>query len=465
MTDKPLPSLLIVDDDRDFAGDLELILSKRYRVLLAADAATALELVRSEALDVVLLDLDLGPGADGLTVLEELGRDETPPAAIVLTGDRDVDTVVRAVKLGAFHYVCKPPVLDELVMLIDRGLGESRRRRRLLVSEREIERLSGSGDFVAGDPLTLALLRDADRVAPTEASVLITGESGTGKEMIARRLHARSERAAGVFVGVNCACVPIHLIESTLMGHERGAFTGADKRKAGMFEIAAGGTIFLDEVGHSPLELQAKLLRVLAEKVFVRVGGTVELPADVRVIAATSRDPEKDIAGGKLLPELYFRLNVVPLHLAPLRERRGDILPLARHFLLDAALKYRRTVVGMTPAAERLLLEQDWPGNVRQLCNAVERAVVVSRAARLNRSDFLGMDGVHATESNLGYEEARTKALGDFKLRYVAGQLRRSEGNVTHAAEASGMLRQGFQRLVRELGLDPDDFRPENSPD
>jgi len=458
-TDSPRPKVLVIDDDVDFADDLALILSTRYRVDTASSAEEGLSVLRLTSPDVVLLDVDFDNGMNGYQFLEEIPADETSPPVIMLTGDREVQSVVKAVKLGAFHYVCKPPEVDELVNLINRSLKEAASRRHVLALQSEVGRLTGRGEFICGDAQTMGLLKQVDRISPTGATVLITGECGTGKEMIARRVHAASERSKGPFLGMNCAAVPADLIESELFGHERGSFTGAINRRAGKFELAAGGTIFLDEIGDSPDLMQVKLLRVLEERCFFRVGGESSIAADVRVVAATSRDLEQDVNSGKFRPELFYRLNVVRLHLPPLRNRRADVMPLALHFLASASVQYGRGIIGVSDSAQKMLIEHDWPGNVRELRNVMERAVIGCRGMMILPSD-LSLIAQGAANSLLqSYDEAKSRALHLFKMQYVSNQLRISNGNITLAAENSGMLRQAFQRLVRDLDFNPDDYR------
>ncbi len=451
--------VLVIDDDREFASDLEALLGSAHLVEIASSGESGLAKAASWMPDVVLLDVDLGSGSDGYDILQQLTGAEPAPAVIMLTGDRDVTSVVRAVKLGAFHYVCKPPEVDELRNLIDRGLREAQLRRMVRVLESEVGRLAGAPEFVVGDPQTTGMLRRIDRLAPTGAAVLITGECGTGKEMVARRIHAMGDRPDGPFLGVNCAAIPADLIEAELFGHEKGAFTGADRRHTGKFEIAAGGTLFLDEIGDSPDLFQVKLLRVLEEKCYFRVGGESPIRTDVRILAATSRDVEQEIIDGRFRPELFYRLNVVRIHIGPLRERPGDILPLAYHFLAAATSQYGRTVKGFTPAAEKTLLEHEWPGNVRELRNSIERAVIQAHGDRIGAMDvdLYHMGG--AVTAPPSYAEAKARWSLNFKRQYVAAQLRASFGHITRAAELSGVKRQAFQRLMREAGIDAKSYQ------
>ncbi|MFH1843203.1 MAG: sigma-54 dependent transcriptional regulator [bacterium] len=445
------PRLLIVDDHADFRQDLAALLGDRYTVVTAGSADKALRLFAGRRPDAVLLDIDLGAGVNGLDLLQDLRRTDTPPPIIMLTGDGRVQTAVQAMRLGATHHLTKPPDLDELHEVLARALAEQTLRRRVRSLESDVDALRG--ETITRDPALQRVLEQVERVAPTEATVLVTGESGTGKELIARSLHAQSRRHGGPFVALNCAAVAPGLIESELFGHEKGAFTGADRLKRGAFERTQSGTLFLDELGDSPPPLQAKLLRVLEARTFVRVGGASELPLDVRIVAATNRDLEEQVAAGKMRSDLFYRLNVFRLHLPPLRERLGDVLLLAHHFCAHFAAEVGRHIEGITPAASAEIQARDWPGNIRELRNAIERAVILSDGPDLDLPD---LHDPHAPIPipSLPYEEAKQQVLGRFRQAYVRTRLGEAGGNVSRAAELAGMKRQSFQRLRREV--DPD---------
>jgi DNA-binding NtrC family response regulator len=454
--DPQRPKVLLIDDDREFCSDLAALLSRRLEFLCAHTVPEGLERLTAAHPDAVLLDVDLGSGQDGLAGLLEIRRDPAAPPVIMLTGDRRIPTVVEAMRLGAYHYLPKPPGIEEIVHLVERAMEEQKLRRRVLSLERDVESLRG--DIVAQDPRTLELLRLVARVAPTDASVFITGESGTGKELIARRIHDTSRRADGPFVVVNCPAVPKDLIESEVFGHEAGAFTDAKRRRLGAFELANGGTLFLDELGDSPPALQAKILRVLESSVLQRVGSEHPIQVDVRVISATNRDVPAQLEAGTLREDLFYRLNVYPLHIPPLRERPGDILRIAYHFLALFASRDGKPLRGISPAAEKLLLDQPWGGNVRQLRNVIERAVIDCQGERLDLPD-LGLGRPGALPASLPYDEAKLLALQTFKRDYVLARLRESAGNVSQAAERSGLKRQSFQRMMQECRIDPRPFR------
>jgi len=453
----PGPRLFLIDDDREDCADLEAVLGGEFNIFQAHSGSSALDMMDQVGPDVILLDVDFGDAnMTGLEILERVRAQENPPPVIMLSGSQSLATVVRAMKMGAFHYIAKPADLPELINLIDQALASSKRGRQIQAQRDELGRLTGS--FVAGDDHTFRLLETVDKVAETETTVLITGESGTGKEMIARRIHAGSPHREGPFVGINCGAVPADIIESEIFGHVKGAFTGADSLRVGKFELAGGGTLFLDEIGESPLAFQIKLLRVLGENVFSRLGDNQDLNVDTRILAATSKDLEKAIARGEFRAELFYRLNIYRIHLVPLRERRGDILPLARYFLAETLPRFRRQIEGFSPAVETRMVEEPWPGNVRELRNFVERAVINCQGGVIGLGDIFGQGGDFTAGPAL-FSQAKDLMVRDWETRYVAGRLTETAGNVTRAAELSGMSRQGFQRKMRELGLRSRDFQ------
>ncbi len=450
------PQVLLIDDDEEFCCDLAGLLGDRLAITSLHNGADAVAHLCRTSYDVILLDIDLGGAQSGLDVLLEIRKDAAPPPVLMLTGDTRIRTAVEAMRRGAYHYITKPPNIEELTHGVERALADQALRRRLASLERDLDALKG--EIIAEDSISLQLLKQVAKVAPTEASVFITGESGTGKELVARRLHQLSLRREGPFEALACPAVPENLIESELFGHEQGAFTGACKRKSGRFELAAGGTLFLDELGESPPSLQVKLLRALETRTFTRVGGEALLHADVRVVAATNRDVQQQVAAGHLREDLYYRLNVYPIHLPPLRDRPGDILPIALHYTRYYAQRMGRPIDDISPAARRVLREHAWPGNVRQLRNAIERAVIECEGAVLDLPDFAFGQGP-APPPTLPYDAAKDRVMRAFKRDYVIARLREAGGNVTRAAEASGLPRSSFQRMMQECGADPQAFR------
>ncbi|MFO7652411.1 MAG: sigma-54 dependent transcriptional regulator [Candidatus Krumholzibacteriia bacterium] len=445
-------SVLLIDDDADFCADLAAYLHGRYDFRHSCTADAGLELVSRHHPDLLLLDVDFDHRPQGLEVLQQVRNLDDPPAVIMLTGDRRPETIVRAIKAGAFDYVAKPPRLEELIHRMETALADRRLRRSHEVLLDEVHRLRG--DLVAVDPAMLAILKQVGKVAPTNATVLIVGETGTGKEMIARRVHALSPRNGGPFVAVNCAALPEQLAESELFGHERGSFTGAERRRAGKFEVATGGTLFLDEIGEAPDFLQTKLLRVLEEREFWAVGSDRPSRADVRVIAASSRDLETRVAEGRFRGELLYRLGAFPLRIPALRERPLDVSALAHHFLKRYAVEQGKQIRAIDEAAARHIAAHAWPGNVRHLRNAIERAVILCDGERLELAHILtdvaaAGDGARL----LSYGEAKDAAVNAFQRAYVTAQLARAGGNVAEAAELSGIRRQVFWRIMKQLGI------------
>ncbi len=425
--------LLVVEDHDPLRRLLERALGRAGHVVVsAADCAaarSALEGAVSTPFDLVLTDLRL-PDGSGLEVLQEARAAFPAMPVVVITAFGSVATAVEAMKLGAVDFLEKPVALDELYRRIDTllaGRGESD----------GYDPPGGAPRIVGSHPRLRAALRLLERVAPTESTVLLTGESGTGKELFARALHALSPRSAGPFVAINCAAIPETLLENELFGHERGAFTGAVRRQPGRFELAAGGTLLLDEIGELPLAMQGKVLRVLEERTFERVGGGATLRADVRLVAATNRKLREMVDRGELRADLYFRLEVFPVELPPLRERASDLPALTRHLLHLSAERHRLPEPELAPDALAVLATQAWPGNVRELANLLERLVILHPGERVGErgvADLLG-----------GKSETEVE-----RLRRV---LRETDGDRHLAAERLGWSLRTLQRRIRELDL------------
>ncbi len=452
--------LFIIDDDIRYCQDLELMLSGKFCFDMAHNGPEALEHLKSNHPDIILLDVDLGVGKmSGLEILENIRAMDDAPPVIMLSGNQEVVTVVEAIKMGAFHYATKQADLPQLLNLVEKALTSRDSSRALAAHRGEVVRLTGS--FIAGDTSTHHMLDKIDRVAPTDATVLITGESGTGKEMVARRIHHCSDVSEGPFVAINCGAVPGEIIESEMFGHSRGAFTGADRQRVGKFEMASGGTLFLDEIGDSPMAFQVKLLRVLGERVFSRVGENSDIPVKTRIIAATSKDLEQAIEDGEFRPELYYRLNIYRIHLLPLNERPGDILPLADNFLQVAASRFRKDIHGFSDAVKKRLLSHEWVGNVRHLGNEVERAVLNCQGKVIGVGDIFqsSQSGSPQVETPGLYDDDKLIITQKWQRDYLSARLELCGGNITEAAKASGMPRQSFQRLLKSLNIEAEDFR------
>ncbi|HEY8484913.1 MAG TPA: sigma-54 dependent transcriptional regulator [Longimicrobiales bacterium] len=462
---EPSFSVLVVDDEDLFLRSCARILEHEgYTVLTARRGREALEIVRRQRPEIILADLVL-PDLDGLALLREAKRIHPQALVVMITGFASVDSCVEAIRAGAYDYIPKPFTATQLQIVVGRAakqielLRDNERLRGELRGLYSLENVIGTSE--AMQKLVALVLR----VAPTEASVFISGESGTGKELIARGIHLHSRRADQPFVAVNCAAFPENLLESELFGHERGAFTGADSQKRGLVECASGGTFFLDEICEMSQELQAKLLRVLQERTIRRVGGQAEIPVDIRVIAATNRDPEEAVESGVLRQDLYFRLNVVPIRVPPLRERRDDIPLLARHFLRRYAVLYERdgaVPLRLSPDAVEALIAYDWPGNVRELQNVMERVVSLASPGQEIRVADLPAEIRRGASSTVAssrpyvdrpFHEAKEAAIREFERAYLEALLTRTDGNISRAAREARMDRKTIHRLIAKHGI------------
>jgi two-component system, NtrC family, nitrogen regulation response regulator NtrX len=450
--------ILIVDDEpniRRMVGSL--LRAEGYRVREAPTGEAALEQARSEEPDVVLMDLYM-PGGNGLEFLPRIIEQAPRAPVIIMSGRASLSDAVRATKLGAFHFIEKP-LTPEAVLLTVRSAVELRRTREL---NRALRAELGADETMVGESPAMVQVRELiARVAPTDARVLVTGESGTGKELVATAIHRFSTRAAGPLVRVNCAAIPRDLVESELFGHERGAFTGATERRRGRFELAHGGTLFLDEVGDLGLEAQAKLLRALEAGEIERVGGSEPVRVDVRVIAATNKELRAEVAAGRFREDLIFRLLVIPIHIAPLRERAADIPLLVDHFL---ARNYART--GMRPpwpSADALdaLERHPWPGNVRELSNILERLTILYAGSVVDAAQISSVlagspAGVPPASSPFDPHDERPLGdrLDDLERSIILGALDAADGSVADAARRLRTDRPNLYRRMRRLGLD-----------
>jgi two-component system NtrC family response regulator len=377
--------ILVIDDDESLRRVLEYNLAQEgYAVLTASSGEEGLELLKKEGADLILTDVRMA-GMDGLQVMELARKLDPAVQVIILTAFGTIEMAVEAMKAGAFHYISKPFNRDELKLTVKKALQVKDLVRENVALRQELTARVGLDNIIAESPQMGRVLDMVVRVAPTETTVLIMGESGTGKELIARAIHGNSPRARGPFVAVNCAAIPENLLESELFGHVKGAFTGAIRDRVGKFEAADGGTVFLDEIGEMRPDLQVKILRVLEERTLERVGDNRPIRVDVRVLAATNKDLGKAIQAGEFREDLYYRLNVVPVSIPPLRERRADILVLAQHFLRRLGANANLTI---TPDAFRALESYDWPGNVRELENALERAMIFHRGDVISLADL-----------------------------------------------------------------------------
>ncbi len=448
-------AVLVVDDDETVRSGLHWALTY-YRVFQASSRDEACALINEEDLDVVVSDLHLPPNVDdiaeGLALIDVARAQDPPLQVVVITGSDSKRAALEAVRRGAYGFFEKPLESAELLHIVN----QAARMRQLEIENRrlreELSKAPGFAHLLGSSRALDRVLKQAKSVAQTSATVLLTGENGTGKEMLARAIHQESPRASGPFVGVSCAALPETLIESELFGHERGAFTSAIQSRKGRFELANGGTLFLDEVGELSAAVQVKLLRVLQEREFERVGGTRTLTVDIRLIAASTRDLENEAKEGRFRQDLFFRLNVVPLALPPLRERPEDIPLLAAHFATKSAEKHGQPTPELAPELIEVLQEYEWPGNVRELENLIERLVVLSSGPTLG-TEFVpekmlrALPGVNVTD-----ESTLEGAVAALKRKLIVNALQ-TEGNKVAAARKLGISRSYLHRLINEFDI------------
>ena len=461
------PVILIVDDEKNTREGLVRALRGEYAVAEAENGQRALEWLETHVADVVLSDLRM-PGLDGLDLLSRLLGRESKPIVILLTAFGSVETAVEAMKRGAYDFLAKPVNLDRLDLLLRRALAERRlgdENRRL---KAQLDSKYGFENIIGASPAMQEVFETIRQAAPTRATVLIQGESGTGKELVARALHQCSPRRDGPFVPVHCAALAPTLLESELFGHEKGAFTGATERRRGRFELADGGTLFLDEIGEIDPALQVKILRVLEERKFERVGGTETLHVDVRLVAATNRDLRARVAEGAFREDLFYRLYVVNLTLPPLRERDGDVVLLAQHYLKTLAEENGKKPMAISPEAMDVLQAYPWPGNVRELRNLIDRAFYspsrpIDLAACLHAGRLVkarcadsAIEAMKVDDAigNRPFKEEKAELVDEFERKYILKLLKRNDGNVSKSSREAGIERAYLQRLIKKYGIE-----------
>ncbi len=458
------PRVLVVDDEEIVCESVKRILEEEnYEVEIALSGFEAFDKMATNPFDIVITDLKM-PGIDGMEVLRRIRREYPNTIIIMITGFSTVETAVEAMKLGAFDYIPKPFTPDEVSVVVKKAVEQKNLLLENIYLRQELQEKYGFDNIVGKSKKMQDIYRIISKVAPTDSTVLIYGQSGTGKELIARAIHFNSPRKDRQFVPVDCAVLSENLLESELFGHIKGSFTGAITTKPGLFEIADGGTVFLDEVGNISLSIQAKLLRVLQEREFTPVGGTKSKKVDIRLIAATNKDLEKMIKEGTFREDLYYRINIVPIYLPPLKEREEDIPLLAIHFLRKYSEQMGKKIKGFSAEAMEKLMRYSWPGNVRELENVIERTVVMIeedmvRPEHIILPDQHRQDELHiripmtSEELKEIKKQLREKAVEEIERAFIINALERNQWNVTKASEEVGMLRPNFQALMRKYNI------------
>jgi len=448
---KPQWQILVVDDEEIMCESLAAWLREDgYQVDTASSGREAVELAKKTDYAIYFIDLKMPGGMDGIDTLMEIRRIHPEASVIIITAFATVDTAITAIKEGAQEYIVKPCNPEEISLLVSRIIKVKKLQRENLILRKKLARQYQFHDIISKNPRMQEILELAREVSSLRSTVLIRGESGTGKELIARAIHFSGARAQKPFIAVSCAALAETLLESELFGYEKGAFTGAAERKKGKFELADGGTIFLDEIGDIPPKLQADLLRALQERSFYRVGGTEEIQVDVRVIAATHKDLRALVEEGRFREDLYYRLNVIEIVIPPLRERREDIPLLARHFVERLSHELGKPVEEISEDAMRLLMSHSWPGNVRELENAIERAIVSCRGATLSAEDFSFLQDNGAAR----FRVPDNMTLAEMEKLMIEATLRRTGGNVKEAAASLGIDRSTLYEKLKRYGIE-----------
>ena len=449
------PVILVADDEPGIRDSFEALLKKEYDLQFAQSGEEVLATLQRADVNLILLDIRM-PGMDGIDVLRRIREANDSTDVIVVTAVKSLKTAVEAIKLGAFDYVTKPFDIHEVLALIKRVVEKQALEKEVLYLRAEVAHGRRFESVVGNHPRMLEIYDLVARIADNNATVLLTGESGTGKEVLARAIHQQSTRGMRPFVAVNCAAIPPELLESELFGHERGAFTGAIQTRVGKFEMASSGSLFLDEIGGLRLDLQAKILRALQEREIERVGGSRTIKIDVRVIAASNRDLKKAVEEGVFRDDLYYRLNVVPIYLPPLRQRKDDIPLLVDHFLAKYNREFNRKVKGFSAGATAALYEYDWPGNIRELENVIERAVALAKGEIITLRELPLDVSIRDTEFLDEVQRDRITlrdARNHFESQYILRVLEKVQGNQTEAARLLGLHRNTLASKIRQFRL------------
>ena len=450
-------SILIVDDEKAARFGMKLALEKDgYNVMEASDGIEAFEIIKAKSPSLIFLDINM-PKINGIQVLEEINQMESPPMIVIVTAYGSEKVAVDAMKKGAYDYIAKPYEIDDLRLIAKHAFEKLALEEENTRLRSEIDRLGSRGKIVGESREMNQLFNKIEKVGPSDVTVLVQGESGSGKELVAKEIHKISSRKNRPMITMNCAALPETLIESELFGHEKGAFTGATERRLGKFELADKGTIFLDEIGDMSPNTQAKVLRVLQEQSFERLGGTETLRVDVRLISATHKDLLKEIKEGNFREDLYYRLKVVEILLPPLRNRKEDIIILAENFIQYFSDKHRKNVKLISNDAVKIFTKYSWPGNVRELQNVIESAVVMANAETLEISDFpeeiSNSDINRSFDYNLPFRDAKKIVVDTFERDFVSRKLAENNGNISKTAEALGMHRQSLQQKIKDLNM------------
>jgi two-component system nitrogen regulation response regulator NtrX len=447
-------TILVVDDEESICQSLKAILTDEgYQVLVAGSGEEAIKIVEEEMPQLISLDIWL-PGIDGLNTLQAIKKINPQMLVIIMSGHGTIETAVKATKLGAFDFIEKPLSLDKIIILVNNAINLMHLQEENVLLK---EKVSHQYELTGTSPAITELKEMISIVAPTNAWILIMGENGTGKELVARSIHHLSLRSHKDIVEVNCAAIPEELIESELFGHEKGAFTGATEKKRGKFDLAHQGTIFLDEVADMSLKAQAKILRILQEKKFERVGGNKLIDMDVRVLAASNKDLEEEMKAGRFRQDLYYRLHVIPLVVPPLRERKEDIKPLVERFILDFTTKEGLEPKTLTDDALAMLMKHDWPGNVRELKNIIERLIILTPSNEITDKDIPPLSVKEDAEVAFGAQyvagDSLKDAKMDFEKQFILKKLEENEGNISKTAEAIGLERSNLHKKLKALKI------------
>jgi two-component system, NtrC family, response regulator AtoC len=455
-----LPTLLVVEDEKNTRDGLRRYFDGKFDIYLAPDVATAMNVLETQPVDVLLTDLRLMGGTEGLDMLTRAQSIAHPPVSILMTAYGSEKVAVQAMKRGAYDYITKPLDLEKLDAVLTRALHSRKVETENRQLREELDKKFGLEKLIGNAPAMVEIYDRIRQVAPTRATVLIEGESGTGKELVAQSLHMLSPRKSARFVAVHCAALSPQLLESELFGHERGAFTGANERRAGRFEEASHGTIFLDEIGEIDAATQVKLLRVLGEQTIQRVGSNQSIKVDVRVVAATNKNLETMVREGKFRDDLFFRLDVVPIHLPPLRQRREDIPLLISAFVQEFARQNQKRITGLSADAQDALQRYAWPGNIRELRAAIEHAVALCRGERIGVRDLpsrvLGQSLPTAGSDAIpGSNPSSNLNLEKMEKNFIHQALRLTDGNVTEAAKLLGISRRTLHRKIKVYQMGP----------